>query len=106
MYAIRYMKLTLRSPADIGALIRDRRKALGIDQSALAEQIGVGRIWVNQVEKGKPGAKLGLVLRALAAVGVELSATTGDAPDDAIAEPIATPDINAVIQAAKRKTNP
>jgi y4mF family transcriptional regulator len=100
------MRLTLRSPADIGALIRDRRKALGLDQSALAEQIGVGRVWVNQVEKGKPGAKLSLVLRALAAVGVELSATTGDVLDDAIAEPVATPDINTVIQAAKRRTNP
>lgn len=98
------MKLILRSPADIGALIRDRRKALGIDQSALAEQIGVGRIWVNQVEKGKPGAKIGLVLRALAAVGVELSATTGDVPHDPGAEPVDTPDIDAVIQAAKRSS--
>jgi y4mF family transcriptional regulator len=103
MYAIGYMKLPLRSPADIGAIIRDRRKALGLDQSALAAQIGVGRLWVNQVEKGKPGASIGLVLRALATVGVELSATIGGEPNDPRPQPVNAPDINAVINAAKRR---
>lgn len=97
------MKLALRSPADIGAIIRDRRKALGLDQSALADQIGVGRLWVNQIEKGKPGASVGLVLRALAAVGVELNATTGDEPNDPGPPPVHTPDINTVIDAARRR---
>lgn len=97
------MRLALRTPADIGAIIRDRRKALGLDQSALADQIGVGRLWVNQVEKGKPGASIGLVLRALEAVGVELNATTGDRPDDAGPQPVDAPDINAVIEAARRQ---
>lgn len=75
--AIAYMvQIALRTPADIGALIKDRRLALGIDQAELAERIGVGRLWVNQVERGKPGASLGLVLRALAAVGVDIKAFT------------------------------
>lgn len=73
--AIEYMvQIALRTPADVGALIRDRRRDLGLDQAGLAEHIGVGRLWVNQVERGKPGASLGLVLRALQAVGLELSA--------------------------------
>jgi HTH-type transcriptional regulator / antitoxin HipB len=72
---IAYMvQLAIRTPADVGAIIKDRRRALGLDQAELAERIGVGRLWVNQVERGKSGASLGLVLRALAAVGVELSA--------------------------------
>jgi HTH-type transcriptional regulator / antitoxin HipB len=72
--AFAYMvQITLRTPADIGALIKDRRRALGFDQAELAARIGVGRLWVNQVERGKPGASLGLVLRALAALGLELS---------------------------------
>jgi HTH-type transcriptional regulator / antitoxin HipB len=71
--AIAYMvQIALRTPTDIGALIKDRRRALGIDQAELAERIGVGRLWVNQVERGKPGASLGLVLRALAALELEL----------------------------------
>lgn len=66
-------QIMLRTPADIGALIKDRRRALGLDQAELAVRIDVGRLWVNQVERGKPGASLGLVLRALAALGLELS---------------------------------
>ena len=45
--------------------------------------IGVSRLWVNQVEKGKPGASLGLVLRALDSLGVTL---TGDTADGASTE--------------------
>jgi y4mF family transcriptional regulator len=71
--AIAYMtQIALRTPVDIGALIRDRRRELGLDQAELAERIGVGRLWVNQVERGKPGASLGLVLRALRALGLTL----------------------------------
>lgn len=97
------MKIVLRTPADIGALLRDRRKALGLDQAELADRIGVSRLWVNQVERGKPGASLGLVLRALAAVGVNLTAASGVAPDHPATEPVDAPDINAVIEAARRK---
>lgn len=97
------MNIVLRTPADIGALLRDRRKALGLDQADLAGRIGVSRLWVNQVERGKPGASVGLVLRALAAVGVNLTAASGGAPDRPAAEPVDAPDINAVIEAARRK---
>lgn len=72
------VQIALKTPADIGALIKDRRRSLGLDQAELAERIGVGRLWVNQVERGKPGASMGLVLRALTAVGIELWA---DEPD-------------------------
>ena len=83
--AIAYMvQIALRTPADIGALIKDRRRALGLDQAELAERIGVGRLWINQVELGKPGAGMGLVLRALAAVSLELWA---DEPDRKSARP-------------------
>ncbi len=102
--AIAYMKTILRTPADIGALIRDRRRAEGLDQAELADRIGVGRLWVTQVERGKSGASLGLVLRALAAVGVELNV---DAPGGSKRKskpvPVITPDINAIVAAAGRK---
>ena len=100
--------ITLRTPADIGALIKDRRRALGLDQADLADQIGVSRLWVNQVERGKPGAGLGLILRALAALSVEL----GDAPDKAGGKrpsggaPVVSPDINAIVASARRRNRP
>ena len=101
--------IPLRTPAAVGALIKVRRRALGLDQADLAAQIGVSRLWVNQVERGKPGASLGLVLRAFAALGVELSGsgydTVGGKRSFAVA-PIVTPDINAVIDAARRKDGP
>jgi HTH-type transcriptional regulator / antitoxin HipB len=106
MIAIAYMKqVTIRTPKDIGALIRDRRQALGLDQAALAEHIGVGRLWVNQVERGKPGASLALILRALAAVNVEVRGVTDHgAIQPSTITPVISPDINAIVTSARSKS--
>ena len=97
------ISLPLRTPADIGALIRARRRELGYNQTMLAEMAGVSRLWINQLERGKPGAGLGLVLRTLGALGIEL--TGGDAGSgydvDATLPRIITPDINAIIENAR-----
>ena len=73
----------IRTPADLGAAIRDRRKSLGLSQSELAKRAGVGRQWLVAVERGKPGVELALVLRVLDTLDMPLmtstlpSATTG-----------------------------
>lgn len=64
--------LALRTAKDIGALIRERRRRLGLNQRDLATKVGVSRQWVVEVEHGKPRAELSLVLRALDALGVRL----------------------------------
>ncbi len=93
----------VQTPADIGALLRSRRRALGLNQAAFAERIGASRLWVSEVEAGKPGAHLGLVLRALDALGVRLTAATDDAPHtDAAAPSVEVPDIDAIIADARR----
>lgn len=92
--------IPVRTPADIGALIRDRRKARGLDQAELAANVGVSRLWINQVEGGKPGANLGLILRTLAALDITLLVATGGPSPSAVA----SSDIDAVIAAARRKT--
>jgi HTH-type transcriptional regulator / antitoxin HipB len=98
--AIDYMtKVLLRTPADIGVLIRARRRELGLDQARLAEMAGVSRLWVNQLEGGKPGAGLGLVLRTLSALGIELSGGGTGAGADTLE--VITPDINAIIENAR-----
>ena len=82
--------MIIRTPADIGALIRERRAALGLDQQTLAKQVGTSRKWVIEVEAGKPGVGLGLVLRTLRVLGIELKTTVapsrpaqrGDLQDD------------------------
>ena len=64
--------MRIRTPVDFGALIRDRRLKLGLDQKTLAEKVGVSRQWIVEVEKGKPRAEIGLVLRTLAALDIQL----------------------------------
>jgi HTH-type transcriptional regulator/antitoxin HipB len=71
--------MLIRTPRDLGAVIRDRRRRRGLDQHELAKKIGVSRQWVVEVEKGKLRAELGLVLRALDALGVALSIAPTDA---------------------------
>jgi HTH-type transcriptional regulator/antitoxin HipB len=98
----------VRTPAEIGALIRDRRRILKLDQADLARMTGVSRLWVNQVERGKPGASLGLILRALDALGVTLIAETTDriAAKSAGAAPVITADIDAIVADARRADRP
>ena len=67
--------MLVRTPADLGAVIRDRRKQLKLDQSNFAKRIGVSRRWVIEVEHGHARAELGLVLRALDALDIRLDAS-------------------------------
>ena len=93
--------MRIRTPVDLGALIRDRRIALGLDQKALAEKVGVSRQWIVEIEKGKPRAEIALVLRAVDALGIPLIAgETRKEKGKAAPPPI---DIDAIVSAARRK---
>ena len=72
--------MILRTPKDIGAVIRQRRHDAAMDQATLAKKVGVSRWWIHEIERGKPRAELGLVLRTLTVLGVTLS--TYDTPGD------------------------
>lgn len=91
----------IRSAADVGAIIRDRRHKLRLDQGALAKRVGVGRQWIVDIEKGKPRAGIELVLRTLTALGLSLTlsekkpARAGETPAPAI-------DLDRIIDAARR----
>ena len=65
--------MRIRTPTDLGAVIRDRRIKLQLDQKSLAVKAGVSRQWIVEVEKGKPGAEIGLVLRTIEALGINLA---------------------------------
>ena len=87
--------MRVRTPLDIGLTIRERRRALGLDQAELARRVGVSRQWIVAMEKGKARAELGLVLRTLSALGIALRADR----DMPAAAPAA--DIDAVIARAR-----
>ncbi|MBK8093213.1 MAG: helix-turn-helix transcriptional regulator [Verrucomicrobiaceae bacterium] len=57
--------MQIRTPKEIGLLIRDQRKQLGWTQEVFAKRLGVSRLWVVQLEQGKATAQIGLVMRAL-----------------------------------------
>jgi HTH-type transcriptional regulator / antitoxin HipB len=89
----------IRTPTDLGAVIRERRKQLGLDQSTFAKRIGVSRQWVIAVEHGHARAAMGLVLRAIDALGIRLNASmeqTGRRSSTS------TVDINAIVTKAKK----
>ncbi|MGA2993089.1 helix-turn-helix domain-containing protein [Bradyrhizobium sp.] len=92
--------MLIRSPADLGAIIRDKRKRLKIDQSTLAKRIGVSRQWVIEVEHGHPRAELGLVLRALDALDIRFDASSELAKDRSSAK--SAVNINAILAKAKK----
>ena len=72
--------MKIRTPGDLGALIRERRIKLGLDQRSLALKAGTSRQWVVAVEKGKSGAAIGLILRTLQALKVSLEMSEGATP--------------------------
>lgn len=57
---------------ELAGYIRAQRKELGWSQAELAEKIGVGRFWVIDLEKGKSTAEVGVVLRAIKALGFSI----------------------------------
>ena len=41
-------------PADLGAFLRDRRLQRGLTQAELADELGISRRYVVEIEQGKP----------------------------------------------------
>lgn len=97
--------MQIRTPTDLGSAIRDRRRRLNLDQDELAGRIGASRKWIIDVEKGKPRAEIGLVLRALDALGVRLSLDDGDktASADAAIPAVPAADIDRVLDRMRDK---
>lgn len=72
--------IILRNPDQLGSAIRLKRKELGLSQTAVAELLGVERKWVLRLEAGNAKAELGLVLKALDALGIRASLSDPSRP--------------------------
>lgn len=92
--------MIIRTPTDLGAVIRDYRRRQGLDQRALASKVGVSRQWLIEVEKGKPRAEVGLTLRTLEALGLVLS--IAETPSENAKETVAAVDIDEIVRRARR----
>lgn len=89
-----------RTAKEIGLILRDQRRRLGLDQRELATRVGASRQWVIEVEKGNPGAELGRVLRALAVLNIAIDLQPQAAPK-APRRSVRLPSLDAVIERAK-----
>jgi y4mF family transcriptional regulator len=61
------------SPAEFGALLRERRRALKLTQAQLAGAAGVSRKAVIDIENGKPTAQWQIALRLAQTLGLNVS---------------------------------
>ena len=59
-------------PHAFGAILRQRRSALGLSQSDLALATGVGRRFIIELEAGKPSCQLGKALMVAEALGIRV----------------------------------
>jgi HTH-type transcriptional regulator / antitoxin HipB len=98
--------MQVRTANAIGAIIRSRRRELKLDQSQLARRIGATRQWLIAIEKGKDTAELGMVLRALAALDLELDVRAKDTRVDVSMdlEPLPLLDIDTIAEANVNRT--
>jgi HTH-type transcriptional regulator/antitoxin HipB len=99
--------MRVRTPSELGALIRDYRTRQKLDQKSLAATVGVSRQWIVEIEKGKARAPLGLILQTLGALGIVLDAQqeTPPSPKDKSASHGADAyvDINSIVAGARKK---
>ena len=66
------MKAMKYTPQDIGKLVRETRKGLGVTQKALALTSGTGLRFIIDLERGKETAEIGKVLTILQTLGIQL----------------------------------
>ncbi|HEU4543514.1 MAG TPA: helix-turn-helix transcriptional regulator [Jiangellaceae bacterium] len=61
-----------RERADLAAIVRERRRQLGLRQEDLADLAGVSLRFVQALEAGKPSVQLDRVSAVLATLGLHL----------------------------------
>jgi HTH-type transcriptional regulator / antitoxin HipB len=99
--------MRIRTPADLGLIIREHRLKLGLDQKSLAQNVGVSRQWIVDAEKGRPRAEIGLLLRTVNALGIAIDAEAEGQPKPKQATSSSKPepqvDLDSIIEAARKK---
>ncbi|MGN0907044.1 MAG: helix-turn-helix transcriptional regulator [Bullifex sp.] len=67
--------MRVTSVADIGIIVREKRKKTGMTQKEAAGIIGVGVRFLSELENGKPTLEIDKVLRVLVFLGIDLEAS-------------------------------
>lgn len=62
----------VKTSIELGNVVREARRRTDLDQETTAGLVGVGPRFLSEVERGKPSARLGLVLKVLERLGLEV----------------------------------
>ena len=62
------------SSADLGRMVHDARRTMGLSEQIFADLAGVGRRFLREVESGKQTLEFGKVLAVCSAAGIDLIA--------------------------------
>ncbi len=68
----REVRREIRDTGELGACIRQRRKAMGLTQRDAAGLCGVGERFLSEIERGKPTASMGKAFQVLQRLGLKL----------------------------------
>ena len=68
------MIINIKTPEDLGKIVREARKAQKMSQDDLAGMAGTGRRFIVDLEKGKETVQLAKAFRVLATLGVGIAA--------------------------------
>lgn len=67
------MQVTIQSVAELGLVVRAVRRSSSVRLDDFASTAGVSKQFASDVEHGKPTVRLGLVIKLLAELGVQLT---------------------------------
>src|ERR1035437_7348844 len=95
--------MRIRTATDVGAFIRERRTKIGVAQISLAKKAGTSRKWLVEVEQGKPGAEIGLILRTLKSLEISFNLRADSAVETSAQGKAKAPDINSVLDSLKKR---
>lgn len=61
------------TPPELGKIIKQERKAMGLTQADLALASGTGLRFISDLENGKPTCQIGKTLTVLKTLGIRLT---------------------------------
>ena len=100
--------MLIRRPSELGAVIMTVRRAQGLSQAQLADRLGVSRVWLGQVERGKSSPRFDLILRVLNELQITLAAYASDdvMPDRLPVDALSPIDIDDIADTGLAQSRP
>lgn len=73
-----------RTPKQLGAAIRRKRRSEGLSQTELGTKTNLRQATISALENGEPGTQLRTVIDAMAALGLEMVIRERSRADESI----------------------